>query len=49
MGALNPLERILHSLTRVVLADRRMRIAFMIYALCIHLLVFVMLFEFTMT
>jgi homeobox protein cut-like len=32
MSSLNPLERLLHMLTRLILADRRMRIFFMLYA-----------------
>jgi homeobox protein cut-like len=42
---LNPLERVLHTLTRLVLGHRRMRIFFVVYAVCLHLLVFAMLFE----
>lgn len=44
-NSLNPLERVLHILTRLVLGHRRMRIFFIIYAISLHLLVFAMLFE----
>ncbi|KDN53186.1 hypothetical protein K437DRAFT_219159 [Tilletiaria anomala UBC 951] len=47
LTTLNPLERLLHTLTRLVLGHRRMRIAFMVYTLAIHILVFFMLFEST--
>lgn len=45
LHALNPLERLLHMVTRIVLGHRRMRIVFVIYAVSLHLLVFAMLFE----
>ncbi|KAK0560523.1 hypothetical protein OC861_006248 [Tilletia horrida] len=45
-AALNPLERLLHMVTRVVLGNRRMRIAFTIYALGLHVLVLLVLFEY---
>lgn len=45
MAQLNPLERALHVLTRLVLSHRRMRFFFMAYAIFLHLLVFGMLFE----
>lgn len=45
LSSLNPLERLLHMVTRQVLGHRRMRIFFVIYALCLHLLVFAMIFE----
>ncbi|KAE8220512.1 hypothetical protein CF319_g5978 [Tilletia indica] len=45
-AALNPLERLLHMVTRVVLGHRRMRIAFTVYALGLHVLVLLILFEF---
>lgn len=45
LHALNPLERLLHLVTRVVLGHRRMRIFFVVYAVCLHILVFAMLFE----
>lgn len=44
-NSLNPLERVLHILTRLVLGHRRMRIFFIIYAISLHFLVFAMLFE----
>ena len=44
-NSLNPLERVLHILTRLVLGHRRMRIFFIVYAISLHLLVFAMLFE----
>ncbi|KAJ9476319.1 Protein CASP [Pseudozyma hubeiensis] len=45
MAQLNPLERALHILTRLVLSHRRMRLFFMVYAIFLHLLIFVTLFE----
>ncbi|PWN49756.1 hypothetical protein IE53DRAFT_317069 [Violaceomyces palustris] len=45
IASLNPLERVLHMITRTVLGHRRMRLLFMLYAVCLHLLVFGMLFE----
>ncbi|MCO5565502.1 hypothetical protein L7F22_019176 [Adiantum nelumboides] len=45
LSSLNPLERLLHMVTRQVLGHRRMRIFFVAYALCLHLLVFAMIFE----
>ncbi|KAL9938560.1 hypothetical protein V8E36_002279 [Tilletia maclaganii] len=45
-AALNPLERLLHMVTRVVLGNRRMRIAFTAYALGLHVLVLLILFEY---
>ncbi|KAE8254325.1 hypothetical protein A4X03_0g5737, partial [Tilletia caries] len=45
-AALNPLERLLHMVTRVVLGHRRMRIAFTAYALGLHVLVLLILFEY---
>lgn len=45
LASLNPLERLLHMLTRLILGHRRMRVLFMLYAVCLHLLVFGMLFE----
>lgn len=45
LSSLNPLERLLHMVTRQVLGHRRMRIFFVTYALCLHLLVFAMIFE----
>ncbi len=45
MAQLNPLERALHILTRVVLSHRRMRLFFMVYAIFLHVLIFGMLFE----
>jgi homeobox protein cut-like len=48
MATLNPLERILHTLTRMVLSDRRMRIGFMCYAVGLHVVVLLMLFEFSL-
>ncbi len=48
MATLNPLERMLHTLTRVILSDRRMRMGFMIYAVGLHLVVLLMLFEFSL-
>ncbi|KAK0532796.1 hypothetical protein OC835_003209 [Tilletia horrida] len=45
-AALNPLERLLHMITRVVLGNRRMRIAFTAYALGLHVLVLLILFEY---
>lgn len=47
LAKLNPLERLLHTLTQIVLGDRRMRIFFMLYALALHLLVLGILFELT--
>lgn len=45
MAQLNPLERALHMLTRLVLSHRRMRLFFMAYAIFLHFLIFGMLFE----
>ncbi|CBQ72464.1 related to Cutl1 or CASP protein [Sporisorium reilianum SRZ2] len=45
MAQLNPLERALHILTRLVLSHRRMRLFFMVYAIFLHFLIFGMLFE----
>ena len=45
MAQLNPLERALHILTRLVLSHRRMRLFFMAYAIFLHFLIFGMLFE----
>ncbi|PWY99863.1 hypothetical protein BCV70DRAFT_237727 [Testicularia cyperi] len=45
MAQLNPLERALHVITRLVVSHRRMRLLFMLYAIGLHLLVFGMLFE----
>lgn len=45
MAQLNPLERALHMLTRLVLSHRRMRLFFMVYAIFLHLLIFGMLLE----
>lgn len=45
MAQLNPLERALHILTRLVLSHRRMRLFFMAYAILLHFLIFGMLFE----
>ncbi|UZJ52527.1 hypothetical protein CBS101457_001847 [Exobasidium rhododendri] len=44
-NSLNPLERVLHMLTRLILGHRRMRIFFIVYAISLHILVFAMLFE----
>ncbi len=40
ISQLNPLEKALHVLTRVVMSHRRMRVFFMAYAIALHLLVF---------
>lgn len=45
MAQLNPLERALHILTRLVLSHRNLRLLFMVYAIFLHLMVFGMLFE----
>lgn len=45
MAQLNPLERALHVLTRLVLSHRNLRLLFMVYAIFLHLTVFGMLFE----
>lgn len=45
MAQLNPLERALHILTRLVLGHRRMRLFFIAYAIFLHFLIFAMLFE----
>lgn len=45
MAQLNPLERALHILTRLVLSHRRMRLFFIAYAIFLHFLIFAMLFE----
>lgn len=45
LSQLNPLEKALHVLTRVVLSHRRMRVVFMAYAIALHLLVLGMLLE----
>ncbi|KAJ1020654.1 hypothetical protein NDA16_004047 [Ustilago loliicola] len=45
MAQLNPLERALHILTRLVLSHRRMRLVFIAYAIFLHFLIFAMLFE----
>ena len=49
MAQLNPLERMLHLLTRLVLSHRRMRLFFMGYAIFLHFLIFGMLFEVSST
>ncbi|GAC71585.1 transcription factor [Moesziomyces antarcticus T-34] len=49
MAQLNPLERALHVLTRLVVSHRRMRVVFMAYAIGLHLLVLGMLFEVSAT
>ena len=45
IAALNPLERLLHMATRLVLGHRRMRLLFTAYAIFLHFMVFGMLFE----
>ncbi|PWN22515.1 hypothetical protein BCV69DRAFT_281500 [Microstroma glucosiphilum] len=47
MSSLNPLERLLHMLTRLILADRRMRIFFMLYAVGMHLFIFGVIVDYT--
>ncbi|EST07026.1 CASP, C-terminal [Kalmanozyma brasiliensis GHG001] len=49
LSQLNPLEKALHVLTRVVMSHRRMRVFFMAYAIALHLLVFGMLLEVSST
>lgn len=43
--ALNPVERVVLSLTRAILGNRRARTLFIIYAAALHLLVMVTLYE----
>ncbi|CAO1621987.1 unnamed protein product [Jaminaea pallidilutea] len=46
-SSLNPLERLLHMFTRLVLADRRMRIFFVLYFVGMHLFIFGILVDYT--
>ncbi|CAO1632712.1 unnamed protein product [Sympodiomycopsis kandeliae] len=47
MSSLNPLEKLLHMFSTMVLQDRRMRIGFMIYAVGMHLFIFGILLDYT--
>ncbi|KDQ21701.1 hypothetical protein BOTBODRAFT_211241 [Botryobasidium botryosum FD-172 SS1] len=45
--ALNPIEKVVFVLTRTILANRRARMVFIFYAVCLHLLVMFMSYECT--
>lgn len=47
MSSLNPLEKLLHMISTVILKDRRMRIGFMVYAVGMHLFIFAILLDYT--